>query len=71
MPRADESSALALDRATEVQADIGNGAIGVAGPVDVNFTPEEGNQNAPFNGNIGQVAKFVFHKSFLHYMHLH
>ena len=70
MPRADEMSAPAFQRTAEMKAHIGCGPIGVAGPIDVNFAPEEWNKNAPLSGNIGQVAEFVFHRPFLLYTHL-
>ena len=68
MPRADEMSILAFQGPTEVKARIGCSAKGISGPVDVNFAPEEWNQDGSFEWNIGQVAKFVFHKSSLRFI---
>lgn len=63
MPWADEMPVFAFQRSAEVKAHIGRGPVGVFGPIDMNFTSEEWNQNAPFERNIRQVAEFMFHKS--------
>src|SRR5208282_4139638 len=63
MPGADELVLFAIQRTSEVEAGVGDGARPTFRPVHMHFAPEERNDDGTFGWNVGQLADFVLHGS--------